>query len=276
MFDIPRLSASGLVRHVDFHETLGSTSDRALELAARDDLPLPLLVLAARQTGGRGRGTNRWWAAEGALTFSLVLEASASSLSPRTWPQVSLVAGLAVCEALAELASRGEFRVKWPNDVYLNGGKVCGVLCESAPGWPDRLVIGIGINVNNSVREAGNRGSEVGGRRSEVGQTIPPEVQNLARALVDVDGLPRDLTAVLLAVLDRLDERWSQLAAGEFPVLAHAYRERCLLTGKTLAVQSASQTHLGVCRGIDDYGALVLVTENGAERLISGTILSWE
>ena len=64
MFDLPRIAAQ-VGGHVDYHETLGSTSDRALELAARGDLPLPLLVLAARQTGGRGRGTNRWWAAEG-------------------------------------------------------------------------------------------------------------------------------------------------------------------------------------------------------------------
>lgn len=257
MFDLARLSASGLIRHVDFHEEIGSTSDRALELAARADLPLPLLVLAGRQTGGRGRGTNRWWAAEGALTFSLVLEASAASLAPERWPQLSLVAGLAVCEALAEMAPRGEWRVKWPNDVFVDGGKICGILCESAPGWRDRLIIGIGINVNNSLAAA------------------PQEIHQSARALIDLDGLARDLTAVLLAVLDRLDQRWSQLSEEGFAGLAVAYRDRCLLTGRTLTVESGGKTILGLCRGIDDTGALILLTETGSLRLIAGTILSW-
>jgi BirA family biotin operon repressor/biotin-[acetyl-CoA-carboxylase] ligase len=270
MFDLTRLSASGLARHVDYHDVLGSTSDRALELAAQADLPLPLLVLAAKQTGGRGRGTNRWWATEGALTFSLVLDASAANLSPNRWPQVALVAGLAVCESLAELAPQAQWQVKWPNDVFLNGGKICGILSESAPGWKDRLVVGVGVNVNNSVRSEG-RGQETGNRGQE-----SVDLQRTARALIDLDCRPRDLTQVLLAILDRLDQRWSQLAAGEFPGLASAYRQRCFLTGKTLTVESSGQQTVGLCRGIDDAGALVVVNESGPVRLISGTILSWQ
>src|SRR4029077_18463256 len=100
-------------------------------------------------------------------------------------------------QALAEIAPCGEWQVKWPNDVFLNCGKICGILCESVPGWKDRLVIGIGINVNNSVP-----------------QTL--EIAPAARALIDLDGLPRDLTGVLLGVLDKLDENWAQLAAGNF------------------------------------------------------------
>jgi BirA family biotin operon repressor/biotin-[acetyl-CoA-carboxylase] ligase len=273
MFDLQRLTAAGLVRHIDYHETLGSTNDRALELAAQADLPVPFLVLAAKQTGGRGRGANRWWAAEGALTFSLVLEASAASLSPENWPQVALVAGLAVCQALAEIAPRGQWQVKWPNDVFLNGGKIAGILCESAPGWKDRLVIGIGVNVNNSLAGVTGQGPET--KRREPGAGFD-DLRQTARALVDLDGQARDLTGVLLTLLDRLDERWSQLAAGELATLAAAYRERCFLTGKTLTVESAGRTFLGVCRGIDDAGGLVLATETGQERLISGTIRAWQ
>src|SRR5262245_23444181 len=114
MFDIPRIADSKLVAEIDYHESLGSTSDRALELAARRAPKLPLLVLANRQTSGRGRGANRGWASTGALTFSLVLDEAASGMTRERWPLRSLIAGLAVCRALADLVPRGDWRVKWP------------------------------------------------------------------------------------------------------------------------------------------------------------------
>lgn len=256
MFDLARVSAAGLVAHVDYHESLGSTSDRALELAAAGELPLPLLVLTERQTGGRGRGTNRWWSAEGALTFSLVLEAPPDSLPPTRWPLVALVAGLAVAEALQPLCPAGHFALKWPNDVYLSGGKICGILSESVPGTKDRLVVGIGINVNNSVRVH--------------------ELAGTARALIDLDGRPRDLTDVLLAILDRLDLRLRDLMEGEFEPLASEYRRRCLLTDKTLTIQSGEEQIVGRCRGIANDGALLVHTPGGVRRIVSGSIESWD
>lgn len=263
MFDLTRITSSGLVRHVDHHESLASTSDRALELAARDDVPLPLLVLTERQTDGRGRGTNRWWSAEGALTFSLVVDANPLAGDER--PRVALVAGLAVCEALQELVPRSEWRVKWPNDVLARGGKVCGILCESVPGWPQRLVVGVGINVNNSWR-----GQETGDRNQE------PGLLKLATALVDLDGQHRDLMSVLLAVLDRIDLRWQDLIGGDFSSLAAEYRNLCFLTGRTLTVASGASRHVGLCRGIDDRGALVLATETGERTIVAGSIEAWE
>jgi BirA family biotin operon repressor/biotin-[acetyl-CoA-carboxylase] ligase len=260
MYDLNRLTVSGLVAHIDYHESLSSTSDRALELAAAGELPLPLLVLAERQTGGRGRGTNRWWSAEGALTFSVALDAPPDRLPPQRWPLVALVAGLAVAEALEPLCPAGTFQVKWPNDVYLQAGtqcgKVCGILSESVPGTNDRLVVGIGVNVNNRIER--------------------PELAGAARALVDLDSRPRDLTEVLLAILDRLDQRWRELADGEFPTMAEQYRQRCLLTGRTLTIQTGSTLVVGRCLGIADDGTLKVQTEAGARQIVSGTIEAWE
>jgi BirA family biotin operon repressor/biotin-[acetyl-CoA-carboxylase] ligase len=261
MFDLPRIHRSGLVRHVDYHETLGSTSDRALELAAVDEVPLPLLVLTERQTGGRGRGTNKWWSADGALTFSLALDAAELPAEER--PRTALAGGLAVCEALAELAPSGQWQVKWPNDVFVNGRKVCGILCESVPGWPERIVVGIGVNVNNSMRVQGS------------GFGVQEGVSKQATALVDLDGVMRDLIEVLLAVLDRFDLRWRSLATG-FTDIATEYRRRCFLSDKTLIVTSGNDRHIGVCRGIDDRGSLLLATESGVRTIVAGSIDAWE
>jgi BirA family biotin operon repressor/biotin-[acetyl-CoA-carboxylase] ligase len=255
MFDLPRITKSGLVRHIDYHESLGSTNDRALELATRDELPLPLLVLAQRQSAGRGRGSNRWWSADGALTFSLVLNATADALPAEGRARVALVAGLAVCEALEAFVPRADWRVKWPNDVYANGGKVCGILCESAPGYGERLIVGIGINVNNSSEKT----------------PVP-----FFRSMIDLDGRARELTETLLAVLDRFDLRWGELLAGRFRELAADYRRRCLLSGKTVTVTCGAERVVGQCRGIVDRGALVLATELGTRTIIAGSIDAWE
>lgn len=286
--DAARLRASGLVATVEDHETLSSTSDRALTLAAQGEVPLPLLVVAAEQTAGRGRGSNRWWSPRGGLMFSLAVEAPPSKLPPARWPQIALVSGLAVCEALEDFVPRADLRLKWPNDVYLAGRKVCGILSESVPGCRDRIVIGIGINVNNTTQIGGSspaaratdcestadgaRPSELFFQKNSSEDRWPPAI-----ALIEHDGRVRDLTDVLLAVLDRLQWRWQILMESGFGSLVEPYRQRCLLTGRTLQVQNGPQdVVVGLCRGIDREGGLQLVTEQGVRTLVSGSVLGWE
>lgn len=256
MFDLDRIVRSGLAAHVDHHASLGSTNDRALEVASWAECPLPLLVLTDQQTAGRGRGANRWWSAPGALTFSVVLAAPAERLPAEERSRAALVAGLAVCQALEALAPRVEWRVKWPNDVYGHSFKVCGILCEAVPSRPERLVIGIGVNVNNSIE--GLQASFQG------------------RSLFDLDGQERALTDVLLTVLARLDEQWSRLLEAGFPSLSPDYRRRCLLTGRQLTVASGEQRTVGRCQGIDDQGLLVLATDRGPRTIVAGSVESWD
>jgi BirA family biotin operon repressor/biotin-[acetyl-CoA-carboxylase] ligase len=263
VFDLSRIVSSNLVAQIDFHESLGSTSDRALALAAEGASVLPLLVLAERQTAGRGRGSNRWWTSDGALTFSLLVDAPPDRLPAARWPQVALAAGLAVCDGLSSFIPSADLGVKWPNDVYLAGCKVAGILSESAGGLRDRLVVGIGINVNNRRQSTGD-----GEDRSTAVRPI---------AIADYDGLPRDLTGVLLEVLNQWDRRWSDLLADRFSEIALDYQQRCFLTGKTVSVlQPGCATLIGVCRGIDPSGALRLQGANGELTVVSGTILSWD
>ena len=257
IYELERLRASGLVRFVEHHGEIGSTNDRALHLAAQPETELPLLVLADRQTAGRGRGANRWWAVEGSITFSLAVESTAANIPARRWPQLSLTTGLAVCEALEELTGSADAQVKWPNDVYLLGRKVCGILIETPP-IRDRLVIGVGLNVNNSFR------------------TAPADLQMMASSLVDYDGRPRDLTAVLLKMLERIEACWHTLADRGFDALIDRWRNRSYLTGQTVTLNSGPQTITGRCVGIDGDGALLLQTESDLRRCHAGTILRVE
>jgi BirA family biotin operon repressor/biotin-[acetyl-CoA-carboxylase] ligase len=255
--DLERIRSSGLVREAEFHAEIGSTNDRATELARQSSLRCPFLVLAACQTAGRGRGSNRWWSAPGALTFSLVLEARQSGLPVERWPQIALAAGAAVCEAIEQSIPDAAVGLKWPNDVYLAGKKASGILVEAPAVGTGRLIVGIGVNVNNSFANA------------------PSELQPLATSMTDVARRPIDSTALLLAILARFDFWLSDLVDNERE-LFDRWRRRCLLAGKQVRLTAGSRQVTGVCQGIDDTGRLVLSTPEGIERHLSGTVVSFE
>lgn len=261
--DLDRLRHETFVGAIDYHPQLGSTNDRALELADDSTREFPLLVLTESQTAGRGRGSNQWWASEGALTFSILLATDVATLPTERWPQVSLTVGLAISEALETLLARGvpptsqatlpPVQLKWPNDVYLEGRKICGVLVEVPRTKKKRLLIGIGINVNNSLGDA------------------PDELQQTATSLLDLTGRPLSLTDVLVEVLKRLEQRldpanlWNAEAAT-------GWRRRCFLTGKPLQIDNGTRQSTGTCTGIDDDGALLIDVDDQQEKHLAGVI----
>lgn len=248
-----RLVAETFARSVEIHAELPSTNDRALELARCADVVLPQLVLAERQTAGRGRGANRWWSAHGSLTFSLIVDADAFNLPVERRPQISLTAGLAVCEALDDLVEGEPVGLKWPNDVHLAGRKVCGILVETASPQAGRLVVGVGLNVNNSFADA------------------PPELQSIATSLRDSTGRTFDADDVLIRLLVAMETELSRLAHHADEMTAR-WRSRCVLTGRTLEIQVVDVSTVGVCEGVDEDGALVLRTGAGRQRFHGGVV----
>ena len=255
-FDFAKIRSSPSIAEIEHHAQIGSTSDRALELARQDELNLPLLVLADQQTGGRGRGSNQWWAATGSLTFSLLIDSQHFGIGSPKWPVLSLSTGLAICEALEQIAPGGDFGVKWPNDVYCAGRKICGILIESPSASRGRVIVGIGLNVNNSLSSA------------------PTDVQALATSLIDYLERPLDMTGVLLNLLAALQLRWRELGAVGFEPQVADFRRRCILDGRTIRVSSGPRLITGRCLGIDDQGSLVLQTESGREEIASGSVVS--
>ena len=254
--DLDAILAAGWIQTVDFFDELGSTNDHAIR-TADDPRPHPRLVICDRQQAGRGRGANRWWASEGALTFSVVIEPDAIGIPMERWPTLSVAVGGAICEAIAPCIPNSDVRLKWPNDVYADGKKLCGILVEVPPVSPPRLVIGIGLNVANSARQA------------------PPEVQARMTALVDLSEYAPSRREVLERVLTQLRIDLECLATD--PVsLAHGWRQRCLLTGRTVTLNDGVRTLTGACQGIDDDGALRIYTEFGPQRCLGGSIEAFE
>jgi BirA family biotin operon repressor/biotin-[acetyl-CoA-carboxylase] ligase len=173
------------------------------------------------------------------------------------WPQLALAAGGAVCQAIERAIPDVDARVKWPNDVYLTGKKTAGILVEVPSDAAGRLLVGIGINVNNSLAVA------------------PAELAQTATSMTDVAHQTFDLTEVLLAALASFAE-WRNKLLNDTPAFFEQWRTRCLLTDKKVCVRDGSRQITGVCRGIDDSGRLRLATQAGLERLLSGTVVSFE
>lgn len=255
LFDLLELQANTFVRDVEHHAEIPSTNSRAIELAG-EDRPTPLLVLAKMQTAGRGRGDNRWWSAEGALTFSLLLDAAQLHLPADRWPRVSLAAGVAVCEAVQSLLPASAVGLKWPNDVHLDRRKVCGILVETPP-RSGRLVVGVGLNVNNSLAHA------------------PDDVRVRATSLYDSAEIEFDPHDTLVRVLRRIEENLKLLATND-ALLAQKWRALSVLTGRFVELELGSRHVSGRCLGIDEEGALLLETSVGPERFFAGVVAHFE
>jgi BirA family biotin operon repressor/biotin-[acetyl-CoA-carboxylase] ligase len=255
------LRQASFIKEVEWHETITSTNDRGVTLAGDETIATPRLIIAGKQTAGRGRGLNRWWSSAGALTFSLVFDPSrdlvargSPPLEIDRWPRIALTAGVALCDVLAEIIPKVPCSLKWPNDVLLAGKKLSGILVDVPPAVPAgarRLVLGMGINVNNSLKAA------------------PADIQLAGAALCDVGGASFDATRLLIAWLNRFADRLRALAVCD-AALPTRWQSLCALKGTTVELMSGNRSISGLCRGIDIDGALLLDTANGPERLYAG------
>ena len=252
MDHLTRLQADTFLRGAEHHAEINSTNDRALELCPDAELPVPYLVLADQQTSGRGRGANRWWSSDGALLFSVIVDAAEFVLPESRWPQVSLAAGVTVCEVLGSVSS-GAVGLKWPNDIWLNDRKVCGILVEVPPVQRGRLVIGIGLNVNNSFASA------------------PPELQTIATSLRDESGAEFDRAKLLSDVVRQLEVNLRQLAVNDAS-LPDRWKNLCVLRDRTVSLDNGQRQVTGLCLGIAADGALRLQTASGEQRMYGGTV----
>jgi len=213
----------------------GSTNDAARALAAAG-APDGTVVLAEEQTAGRGRQGRSWVAPRGrALTLSALVRAPAGSLE-----LLPLAAAAAVCEA-CEAVTPVRCGVKWPNDVWVDGRKVAGILIEARPqeAW---AVIGIGLNVATARDE------------------LPPELRETATSLALASGREVDRAAALRALLGRLAAR---VPPADHAAAVAAWRERDALHGRRIAWREGAERREGEARGIDARGSLVVFTQTG-------------
>ena len=229
---------------VIFFDECGSTNDEARKLAQKGAAH-EALILTERQTAGRGRRGQAWACIPGkGLACSLLLRPSAA---PFLWSRHALAAGLAVAEAVESLGLSA--MVKWPNDVWVHGRKICGILVEAGENF---VIVGIGLNINDA--------------------NFPDELAYPATSMFLETQKSFCREEVLIRLLDRLQIRLSQIDT-TFDELLSAFRKRCALTGKDIMLEVNQQTKTGRVEGISSNGELLLRTSDGLEKVVQANMI---
>ncbi|ENO91751.1 MULTISPECIES: biotin--[acetyl-CoA-carboxylase] ligase [unclassified Thauera] len=237
---------------IDWRAHCTSTNSALIEATPADDGFIHVLI-ADRQSAGRGRRGRQWlsWD-DGSLTFSALWRFAPGAPVPAG---LSLVAGLALARALEELGAQG-VQLKWPNDVLIHGDKLAGILVELLPGRgrTPAAVIGIGINLQLPAD------AQVPEQRG---------VTDLAHAL---DTAPPTRATVLAAVLAELRSLLDTYAAAGFVALRDAWQQRNAFADLPVCISGEAETLQGICRGVDEDGALLLETAVGMRRVLVGDV----
>jgi BirA family transcriptional regulator, biotin operon repressor / biotin---[acetyl-CoA-carboxylase] ligase len=211
------------------------------------------VVIADRQTAGRGRAGRPWVSPAGNLFLSVLLRPA----MPATHvPVLPLAAGVATAEAVGECGV--EARLKWPNDVVVSGRKLAGILVEGLSGAVgiESAVVGIGLNVTLPPA------------------SLPDDLRERVTSLAAQTGRPCAVADAAAAVLARLRVWYDRLSReGPPPVLA-AWRERSVAWwDRPVEARSGSSVLRGIARGLDERGALLLDLEDGSRvAVVSGEV----
>ncbi len=221
------------------------------------------VLRAEHQTSGRGRLDRQWEAPPGkALLFSRLMKLD---IPANRAPLIALMTSLAVLDGLQEFLPKQscpdvtrKLSLKWPNDILLDGRKICGILCENAvdPAGQRFIVAGIGINVNQDIDD------------------LPPEVRDVATSLkiYALKRLPRlELLDDILAAFDR---HLNRLAIESADWIAPLWLAQSRIINTQIRVRQGDEFLVGTCRGLLSDGAMILEQKDGSVvNIYSGDVI---
>lgn len=241
-----------------FHySSLPSTNDEAMKLAHQPDVPEFSYIIADEQTNGRGRNGNSWSSALGAgLYMSMILR---PKMPAEYLPQLTLVAGVALCEALETLPHVAEscIGIKWPNDILMNSCKVAGILCEADfQGSDVSVIVGIGINISTTKEQ------------------LPSRVIYPATSLA-IEGIEVDPATLADRVAQALQSRFERFY--EEKEIASTWMQYDVLKGTTITVETPDVGLVeGIASGITPAGELIIIdpATNESRIITAGSIVS--
>ncbi|NLN29260.1 MAG: biotin--[acetyl-CoA-carboxylase] ligase [Firmicutes bacterium] len=235
-------------RHIEYHESIGSTNERAKALGVAGK-PEGCIVVAEEQTAGRGRLGRSWISpfAEG-LFVSLLLR---PPFRPWEAPKLTLLSAVAVQRAISEVCGL-ESKIKWPNDLELRGKKVCGILVEMGMEMDavSYVVVGIGINANLRV------------------DVLPDDVRERATSLRHELGRPVDRVALLASLLSYFERLYDQALGDGFRTVLELNRRLSSTLGRRIRVLTARDEWEGVAVDIDHNGALLVRRDDGSVQAV--------
>ncbi|HYJ46326.1 MAG TPA: biotin--[acetyl-CoA-carboxylase] ligase [Pyrinomonadaceae bacterium] len=236
-------------------DSLPSTNTEAVRQALQG-APEGLCVVAREQTRGRGRAGRIWISpADAGLYFSIVLRPD--MLAMQSWPLLTLMAALAVNDALQEACAL-QTDIKWPNDIIVEDRKLCGILAETAETERGRAVIlGIGINLDD--------------------RAFPPELKENATSVASLTGGQPNRERLLQSLVSAIEKRYQTLQSpgGGKEILAQWSRRSSYAHDRRVRVSLAAESFEGWTRGLEPDGALRVETDQGEIRIVrAGDITS--
>lgn len=231
---------------------VGSTNTAAMTAAA-EGAPEGSVFVAEEQTAGRGRGSNSWQSPRSTGIYCSVILRPA--LPPSDILVLSLAAGLAVQAAIQQIDSRVSADLKWPNDLLVEGKKLCGILAEmNAEATRVRyIVVGIGINVNQA--------------------DFPKELAATSLRLATGSEWSRvELTAALLKSLDREYRQLIEASDARETILRRFAQNSSWVRGKNVRIEENGSSFEGTTEGLDERGFLRVRAASGLRTVLSGTV----
>ena len=239
------LASESLGRNLTVLDEVDSTNNAAKELASKG-APHGTAVAADMQTMGRGRLGRSFVSPSGTgIYMSIVVR---PDFAVELTPMMTTAAAVAVAEAV-EMLSGHDTKIKWVNDVYLNGKKICGILTEASLGLETRTldyaVIGIGVNV-----------------RSVRGQ-FDTELSHIATSIEDETGVVVDRNRLCAEIMNRLEQHLASIPERGF---IEEYRRREFLTGNEITANIGKDTLTGKALGVDDNLNLIVEFPDGSVR----------
>lgn len=225
---------------VHFFPELTSTMDEARELAAKD-VPHFSVVATDHQTRGRGRLNRQWFSSRGGLWFTLILR---PDLPPPLAFKVNFAASFSMATTINRLFGT-DIRVKWPNDLLAGDKKVAGMLSEmeTRGDMISFVNIGMGININND----------------------PTPDEPRAVSLKSIVGTPLPRRRILGAFLDEMESLMPEIAGHD---VITPWKEMTSTIGKTVTIETRSETFQGLAVDVDETGALIIRRDDGSEQRI--------
>jgi len=247
-----RLHGTPFAKRIEHYFRADSTNAVALALGHAGE-PHGTLVVAEEQTAGRGRAGRAWHSEKTSGIYATVL--LRPEMAPAQAPLITLVAGLAVRDAVAEQTGLHP-DIRWPNDLLLHGKKFCGILTEMHA-EPQRVVfviVGIGLNANHAK--------------------FPEKLASLATSLRLESGRPQSRLELLVKLLRHLDRYYNEfLSEGARPILARFAEVSSYARGKRVRISAPGESFTGVTAGLESTGLLRVERDDGrVELVISGDV----
>lgn len=243
------LQATTIGARMELHDSLDSTNTRAKALASTG-APHGYLVIAESQTGGKGRRGRSFFSPEhSGVYISYVLR---PKMPADRAVMITSMAAVAVAQAIEAVADV-DVKIKWVNDLYINGLKACGILCEAGmdfeSGMLDYAVLGIGVNVS--------------------AMRFPDALADIATSVENECGHVVSRNRLIAEISNRIEALYDRLGACEF---MRESRARSNVIGRDVVVLRGDERFEARVLDIDDQGRLVVRTPGGVQRLGSGEI----